>query len=103
MNQRELRYTDSLLAVLEEQDLQEELYGVVMDMNKIARKYARTSASCQKDAIARGAMDAKLVHGEDEIPISETNVPASSPAKRRGSGSRRFMFSALRLKTAKIA
>ena len=80
-NERELRIATCLLAVLEEQDVQQKIYGIVMDQKKIAKQYARTCQQCRFEAIKRGASDAKLVRGE--FPINETKVPSSTSSSKR--------------------
>jgi len=102
---RESIKTEALLSVLEEQDMQEELYGVVMDTKKIAKVYGRICEECQLQAIKRAEIDARLVSGEcDKIPLSEIAIPTISPSvSTKRSCSRKHVFSVLKKKTARIA
>lgn len=85
--ERETRRMEALIAVLLEQDVQEELYGVVINDDKIAKKYAKACGHCQAEAIHMAAVDAAIVHGHEERPLSgKTEFPKS---KRRSSSRRR--------------
>ncbi len=83
MHQREKIITDALLAVLEEQDLQEELFGVVMDTKQIAKTYGRICKPSQLEAVKRAEIDAGLVHGECKNKIEPPS--SSGRTKRRRS------------------
>lgn len=87
---RETSRINSLIAVLQEQDVQEQLYGVVMNDDKIAKAYAKICVHCQLKAIQLAAIDAALVHGHQEIPTRRlTKFPSS---KRCNSRRRIFPF-----------
>ena len=87
---RETTRINSLIAVLQEQDVQEQLYGVVMNDDKIAKVYAKVCVPCQLKAIQLAAIDAALVLGRYEIPKRGlTKFPSS---KRCSSRRRIFPF-----------
>ena len=81
---RETRRMESLIAVLEEQDFQEEIYGLVIYDHKIAKVYAQTCVHCLAEAIHMAAVDAAIVHGHCEMPLScETKPPTSKKRSLR--------------------
>lgn len=87
---RETTRINSLIAVLQEQDIQEQLYGVVMNDDKIAKAYTKVCAHCQLKAIQLAAIDAALVHGRHAIPMRKLTIFPSS--KRCSSRRRIFPF-----------
>ena len=85
MRQRDAIITDALLAVLEEQDLQEELFGVVIDAKQIAKAYSRICKPSQLEAVKKAEIDARLVHGEYNNKV-ETPSSSGRTKRRRSRG-----------------
>lgn len=69
MEERQVNRDAALFAVLDEEFLQEEIYGCVLDAERVAKLCRQASAHCQLKAIRTAAMDALAVHGHLELPI----------------------------------
>ncbi len=80
MRQRETMITDAMLAVLEEQDIQEAMFGVVVDTKQIAKTYGRICKASQLAAVKRAEIDARIVHGDRK---NENEQPSSSRTSKR--------------------
>ena len=78
----------SLFAVLDEQERHRE-HGQTPDPKHLAKLYRQSSAHCQMKAIQIASSDARIVHGEQELTISESKMtkklvphPPSSATRR---------------------
>lgn len=81
--QRERNRMESLFAVLDAQDLHEARHGTRVHPERIAREYSRHTAGCRMKALWIAANDAKLVHGDHEMPFCEAK-PQSFDMKTTG-------------------
>ncbi len=89
MRQRETIITDAIIAVLEEQDIQEAMFGVVVDTKQIAKAYGRICKASQLAAVQRAEIDARIVHGDrknENKNANEQPSPSRTSKRRRSRG-----------------